>query len=433
MKPKELLNKGKTWWSNYSGKRSRHPILAILLSVFVAIILWVYVQDAESPDYKKTFTGVTVELEGLADDLSVISGGETEVDITLSGKRTDLNRIKVSDLEAYLDLSTVTEAGVYDQDVSVLLPEGTALYEVFPKTTSLYVDRTVAVSVPVTVSLGSYTVAADTVITATPAVTEITVKGPKTVVDQVACAEISTGELGEVSQSFEKTLEYVLKDEDGAAVTDRHLILPQKNVRVRFAVNLTKTVPFVVTTVHGYWADAAWRYTVSPETVTVMGEPELMAGITSVTALEIDETQFDDNRLTEKILPSALALPQGVTLAETLGDVNVSVTVTDSAFKRIRMPLASAHVVVTPPETADGVAMAYSFDVDAVTLKVRGSSRTVNAASADDFYLHVDLSPYATPGTREVEVTVVQTSATEGQFYAVGTYTLNVTVSEPET
>ena len=431
MKLKEMLSKWKSSRAASGGHKSRHPVLAILLSVFVAVLLWFYVQDAESPDYKKTFTGVSVELDGLSSDLAVISGGETEVDITLSGKRADLNRIKVSDLEAFLDLSTVTEAGVYDQDVSVLLPEGTALYEVFPKTTSIFIDRTVSVSVPVTVSMGAYTVAADTSITPTPAVAEITVKGPRTIVETVDRAEIASGDLGEVTESFEKTLEYELLDASGAPVSSRHLVLPSRNVRVRFAVELTKTVPMVVKTVHNYWGEGAWRWSVSPETVAVKGEPGLMAGVTEVAALTVDETQFDTTRLNQKILPAEMALPQGVTLAETLGDVNVSVTLSGYASKTVRVLLSSSHVVVTPPALADGTVLDYVFDVDALILKVWGPSRTVRAATADDFYLNVDLSSFATPGQREVPVTVIQVDATEGQFYAVGTYSLNVSVLEP--
>jgi hypothetical protein len=47
-----------------------------------------------------------------------------------------------------------------------LLPEGTELVDIFPKTTSLYVDRTVSMEFPLEVDLGTYTAAADTVITA---------------------------------------------------------------------------------------------------------------------------------------------------------------------------------------------------------------------------------------------------------------------------
>ena len=437
MKPKELLNKWKAWWSSYSGKRSSHPILAILLSVSVAVVLWFYVQDAESPDYKKTFTGVSVELEGLASDLAVISGGETEVDITLQGKRTDLNRIKVSDLEAYLDLSTVTEAGVYEQSVSVLLPEGTLLDNVFPKTTSLFVDETTAIPVPVTVELGTHTLPADTSVIPTPAVQEITVKGPKTILEQVDRAEIATGDLGEITHSFEKTLEYRLLNADGEPVSSRHLVLPQKNVRVKFSVQLTKTVPLVVKTLHDYWEDDSWRYTVSPSSIQVKGEPEIMAGIDEIAAYTVDEALFVERveSLSERILPSQLELPQGVSLAEVLGDISYSVSVSGTRVKKLRIPLTSGRWVIDPPKVDDETELPYSFDVDVITLQVRGPARLVNQATADDFYFHVDLSSFATPGERDVTVEIIQTDATKGKgkYYAVGEYVLHVTVLSPET
>ena len=82
----------------------RFSFFAILFSVFVALILWFYVQEAEAPDYKKTFTDVAVEMQSLSTSFSVVDGGDNRVDITLVGKRSDLNKIKSSDLMAYLDL-----------------------------------------------------------------------------------------------------------------------------------------------------------------------------------------------------------------------------------------------------------------------------------------------------------------------------------------
>ena len=118
---------------NNEKKNRSHSFLAILFSIFVALILWLYVQDAESPDYKKTFTSVEVSMQGLSSSFSVIEGGENTVDITLIGKRSDLNKLKSADLEAYIDLSSVIQPGSYQEEVSVLVPEGTELSSCFPQ------------------------------------------------------------------------------------------------------------------------------------------------------------------------------------------------------------------------------------------------------------------------------------------------------------
>ena len=48
----------------------------------------------------------------------------------------------------------------------------------------------------------------------------------------------------------------------------------------------------------------------------------------------------------------------------------------------------------------------------------------------DDFYLNIDLSQITSVGTVEVPVQIVQTSATEGKYYPVGTYTVKAVISE---
>ena len=72
----------KTGEQNGSEKTGQNfSFFVILFSVFVAVVLWFYVQEAEAPDYKKTFTDVSVEMQSLSDSFSVIAGGENRVDI----------------------------------------------------------------------------------------------------------------------------------------------------------------------------------------------------------------------------------------------------------------------------------------------------------------------------------------------------------------
>ncbi len=429
MKLKQMLIKVKDWWVSYSGKRGMHPVLAILLSVLVAFVLWFYVQDAESPNYEKPIYNVPVRIEGLAEDLTVIEGGDFVATVELKGKRSDLNRLKASDLEAYLDLSSITEPVThYEARVSALFPNGMELLQITPGFATVTVDRTISKEVPVEVEMGLYTVAEDVEIKATPAVTEISVYGPKTVVDTIETARISTGDLGNVTQGFTRTLEFTLLDKNGQTVSERHLTLPNKNVSVTFSLSQVKTVPLIVKTAHDYWEENSWRYTVSPETVRVEGDPNLIAHVEEIVALTIDETQFDATQMEQKIAPAELELPQGIALAETLGEVTVNTTVLDSAVRYIRVPLTSEHLTEDPPVTSDGTVLLYDYNTDAVTLKVRGPARAVKSASADDFILFVDLSSYTNPGTYEVDAEIIMNTGA----YAVGSYRVGVTIRKPE-
>lgn len=406
-------------------KPSKHSFLAILFSVSVALVLWFYVQDAEAPDYKKIFTSVPVEVQSLSSVLSVIEGGENTVDVTLVGKRSDLNKIKASDLVAYLDLSSILQPGTYDPEIHVLLPEGTELLDCFPKKATMFVDQTISVSVPVEVELGTYTAPESIGITAKPAVTNINVKGPESIVDQIHSAKIITGDLGEVNYSFERNMEYALYDESGNQVESRHILLPERNLKVQFSVYKTKAVPLTVESLHGWWKAEDMNYTVSPPTVLVKGEPALVDAVTSIPALVLDETQLDASRYSETLTSAQLDLPAGITIGETLGDIQVDLTLKDNGVRTLKMNLNSNHVAVTPPEGD----LNFAFTTASLSFKIRGSYDTIYDAGVNDFYLNIDLSEITEPGEVFVPVQIVQTSASEGKYYPVGNYTVKINVT----
>lgn len=407
-------NKGKT-----------HSFFAILFSVFVAFLLWLYVQEAEAPNYRKTFTAVDVQVQNLSSSFSVIEGTESTVDVTLVGKRSDLNKIKSADLEAYLDLSDITRAGEYQKEISVMAPDGTDLAECFPQKVSLFVDETISLAVPMKVDVGNYTVLGEnTGVEAVPLVQEITVKGPKSLLEQIDCAKASTGDLGEVTTAFEKNCDYELYNGAGEVLNNRHIALGQKSVRVRVSIYKTKTVPLVVACKNGFWQQDAMRSTVTPAQIVIKGEPALIDATESVPAIVLDERELDSNRYSATLSPSMLALPDGIALGETIGDVKVTLSLIDNVSRSISMNFNSTHVVVTPPNSA----FTYRMKEEALTFRIRGTSAEVATAKADDFYINIDLSSLRETGEHEVEVQVVQTSASENRFYVVGTYRVGVVI-----
>lgn len=417
----------KTEQSGSEKTGQRFSFFVILFSVFVALVLWFYVQEAEAPDYKKTFTDVTVEMQSLSDSFSVIDGGDNRVDITLVGKRSDLNKIQSSDLTAYMDLSSITKPGEYQPEIGVLVPGGTELFECFPKIATLYIDQTVSVSVPLVVEMGEYSVGEDVVVDAEPAVDVIQVKGPKGVLDQVECAKVKTGKLGEIHESFESNLRYTLLDKNGKEITSRYVITPEKNVRINFTVNKTKTIPLRLASKNGWWKEKDMRYTISPATIRVKGDLSVVDELESINVLVLDETTVDSAVYTKTLTPDQIRLPEGVRLAETLGDIKVELNMPTYGAKTLSMRLDSGHVAVTPPKK-DG--LSYTFEGSDFSFHIRGNYENLSNAKAEDFYLNIDLSQITAAGAVEVPVQIVQTSATEGRYYAVGSYTVKVIIAK---
>ncbi len=408
--------------------KNKYSFFMILFSVFVALVLWFYVQEAEAPDYKKTFTDVTVKMQSLSSSFSVIEGGENRVDVTLIGKRSDLNKIKASDLEAYADLSQITQPGNYRADISVLVPKETELSSCFPQVATIFVDQTISVSIPVVVELGEYTTEEDVGIEAKAAVEQITVKGPKSVLDAIDNAKVKTGKLGEIKASFESNLDYEFYDKQGVKIESRHIITPEKNVLVHFAVIKTKTVPLILQTKNGFWNEKDMRYTISPKSVTVKGEPAAIDALESIPAMILDEKTVDTTKYTVSLTSDQIPLPDGISFGETLGDIKVNLDILNNGSKTIKMKLDSGHVAVTPPEKG----LNYSFSSTSLNIKIRGGYENLRSATAEDFYLNIDLSDVTEEGETQIPVQIVQTSATEGKFYPVGEYTVKAVFTKGE-
>jgi len=406
------------------GKKNGFSLLVFVFSVLFAFVFWFYVQDMEAPDYKKTFTSVKVELQNLSPSFSVVEGGSNTVDITLIGKRSELNRLRADDLEAYVDLSEVLQPGNYQHEISVLVPEGAELFDSFPQKISLFLDQTISKSVPIKIALGNYTIGENMGIEATPALSKLQIKGPKTVLDQVHHVLIRTGNLGEISSSFEGNMSYILCDENGVNVDSRHVVLPESNMRVKFSVYKTKQVPLCVQYQHGVWNSSDVTVTVNPKNIWIKGEPMLVDSVNSVPCLLLDEKKLDSDFFQATVSPAQLLLPDGVRLGEVLGDIRLEVELKDNGSRNMRMNLSSNHVVVTPPKGA----LNYRFTDTHFEFKIRGNLGTIYTAEADDFYLNVDLSAYSEAGTYQVPVELIQTSESERKFYPVGTYTLKVEI-----
>ena len=111
--------------TNKSGETVRErlktsDLIPRLLCVVIAVIIWLYVMSNESPDYERTFSGVTVSIENAAllsseYDLSVISGYGERADITVTGKKSDLISYSLEDIVPSVDVGSITTPGKHQQ------------------------------------------------------------------------------------------------------------------------------------------------------------------------------------------------------------------------------------------------------------------------------------------------------------------------------
>lgn len=123
-----------------------------LVSLVIAICLWIYVMGEVNPETKAKIGDVKVSFtnaEMLTDaGLAVAEQDEIFISVTVKGKRSDVNDVKKTGLTAYADVMNCEE-GVNTVNITVNLPEGIKLENISRSTAEVKVEKLVTESRPV--------------------------------------------------------------------------------------------------------------------------------------------------------------------------------------------------------------------------------------------------------------------------------------------
>jgi hypothetical protein len=104
-------------------KKRVYTFLAMLFAFASALLLWFYVLGYDSPYYEKEFN-VPVNVEGesaLRESMgyTVLSDFSFTIKVTVSGTQTEVNKLRSSDIKAFVDVSGVTVSGNNTLPISV--------------------------------------------------------------------------------------------------------------------------------------------------------------------------------------------------------------------------------------------------------------------------------------------------------------------------
>jgi len=108
----------------------KNKLLSALLSLVIAFGLWFYVITVDAPDFKDTIYDIPVTFanESAMNDKGFILTGTpyTTVDLTISGKRSEVIKCNRSNVTIKVDLSKIYEAGTHNLEYSITYPADVA-------------------------------------------------------------------------------------------------------------------------------------------------------------------------------------------------------------------------------------------------------------------------------------------------------------------
>lgn len=367
-----------------------------LISLLLALGLWVYVTTNESTDYSAEFEGVLVEYTG-EEELRQAKGyivTEREINtvkVTLKGPRRIIASLKSEDIKATIDLSKVTNTGLYNLNYTLTFQNNVDKSQITTtksstQTIPFYVDSLVARTVELRGVLKGNVAEGYISDTMVFSPTSVRISGPESEVSQVAYALVEI-DREDIDATINTAISYKLMDADGNQVEYENIILDQETVNVTLPINELKQVPLSVTVIPGGGAtEENIKMTIDPEFIDISGDSEILKAINKIDLGNIDLSDFMSTaeRTYPIIISDEVMNRTGVTEAkvtfEIVGLDNTTMTV--SNFE----PINTEQII------ADG----YKVEVSTRSLdvKVRGSAASIAKIASNNFRIVLDMTDY---------------------------------------
>lgn len=405
---------------------NRSKVVRIIISILVAIAMWLYVDLERAPERTMTIRDIPVEFSGenttLADkNLMLLSGYDTTIDLKIRGPKRELVKMNRDNVRVIASTSSIDSVGVHQLDWTVSFPDGVVRTNVSVEKASLSqitvtVGELYTKEVPVEcqvvgeVAEGYFT--GDVVLD--PEV--LTLRAQRDDLLNVSCAKL-TVDISGATRSVVQTVDVQLYDYDGNPVENSNIRTNTSLIQAKVPVLTTREVELAVefSGVPGAAMNSI-KCDITPKTVRLNGEADVLDSIDKLVlaTLHVDDLELHQQNSYVVTPPDGTWLVNGNEVATadiTLeGIEEKSLTATSIEFDK----LPSGLYAIAP----DG----------GLTVRLWGLSEEIEAVTAENLRVIADMSAVTGQGTVTVPVTV--TISGFNDVTVRGTYELTVTVTD---
>ena len=395
----------------------------VVVSLLLAVLLWLYVVNVVNPVAETTLDDVPVTIQGTEalDDLGlmVTDLSRDTMDLKVRGNRKSFLKLYGA-VSVSLDVSGYKQAGEVRVRGKYVLPDMISFDSVVIRESENFhvmvtIEKKATREIPVIGEFGG-TLAngfeADP-IQVTPSTLEV--EGPESVVTQISHAVVTVRDEN-IKSAVSQELLVVLVDQKGNILAHPSLTLSSQMARAYMPVVRVYEVPLTVTLADGGGAtegDAV--FTIQPKTVRLSGPDEVLAGLQEISLGEINLAEVFEGIPVIRPIP----IPEGVVCRSKEGEASVSFTFTDLAMKSL-----SANQI-----HLENVPKGYraSLVTESLQVWVRGSRTAVDQVTEAQVRVVVDLTDVVqTTGQQWVPATVfldgVPDAGIVGAEYSVAVY-----------
>lgn len=391
----------------------KSKMLKILLSVTIALTLWLYVISVERTETVQNFRNVPVILDGesVLEDrgLKIVSDTDLTVDLELTGNRSELNKLRSSDIVVIVDLTRIYEAGEKELEYSVTLPGTIEVVSREPQTINIEVARWVTQEVPVQLEqVGSLP---DNYIVDQQNVTLdrqfITLSGPQSVVENISMAKVTVDMTGR-TESVEERVSVTLCDENSVPLDVSSVTVDTDKVLVKIPVLMVKDIQLQVSVISGGGLTAQdVTVTLDKTEITVSGSPAVISKLEDVLVLGTIDLSQEMEGFTDRTYQ--VELPAGVKNLSGIEEVQVSLEMPEREIQSFDLSMEDMLDRVELQNVPDGVPVRVRENQQ-LTVWIRGQAKDLEKVMITDFRIVVDLTGATQTGMYEAQILVENVS-----------------------
>ena len=409
----------------------KSKLTSIALSLVIAFGLWLYVITNVSQETEYTIYNIPVVMEGESvlteRNLMITSISADDVDLTMSGNRSDLAKVNNGNMTLKADLTKI-----YEPEENKILP----CTPVFPSdvpSNALTIQNRHPANIYITVEARrNKEVPVEIVwIGSSPDgymsdrenrvldYSSVTVVGPASVADLIEKAVIEV-DLSEQMESISQDYRYTLCDKDGNPVDAQLITTNVENVHLDVKIQRVKEVRLVADVIYGGGAtEKNTTVEIEPAVIRLSGGSAVLDELGDTISLgKIDLRTIDKSQ--ELTIP--FVLPEDVTNLSNITEAKVNIKFVGLLVKDFEVENIEA---VNVPEGLEAEIMEKKM-----TVSLRGTVMDLSRIMPEDIVVRADFTD-AVAGTSTFKATV-HLAEEHSAIGAISSYsvTANVTASE---
>lgn len=353
-----------------------------IISIIVAIVLWMYVMSEQNPHITTVIKEVPVKLLNMDEDKFALKDNDDKlyVNVKVKGRRSIIMELKPDDIKADIKMKGRTE-GENLLPVNVEVPNNVELLDFYPKEIMLSLDAIIEEQFPVTVDIQG--VPAQGFAAGEPRAKPqaVVVKGPRSKIDSIKQV-VAKVDIKDMNADINATIP--LRVIDGQGQVQKDVTFWPETVDIYLPIVPVKEVS-VIPNIKGDPPEGYFIRSVKTEnpTVQVTGSEETLAQLDVITTETIDI----GGQINSIVREVNLLVPENVKLIEPHeGSTKVQIEIEKHAD--LEMVLNSEDIVVENL-SQDLVA---EIEKKELTLTISGPESTIEKVTNNMIKVYIDAS-----------------------------------------